>query len=129
MLSIEAVRLNASTISLTLLFLAGFYLIYRDMRRVEDSIKRLDAVLGATMIPPPVFGDAADDEPSVFDDLVQQFSAPPPPQHPLIEEQPSPDRMELPAADTDTGAELQDAELLDGDAELPAAELAEFELA
>ena len=51
MLSIEAIRLNASTISLTLLFLAGFYLIYRDMRRIEESIKRLDAAIGTTMIP------------------------------------------------------------------------------
>jgi len=98
MLSIEAVRLNASTISLTLLFLAGFYLIYRDMRRIDDSIKRLDAVLGATMIPSPVFDGAspadnaspadgagpadgaspADDEEvfdgEVFDDLIIQFA-------------------------------------------------------
>lgn len=43
MLSIEAIRLNASTLSLTLLFLVGFYLIYKDMRKMEESWKKLDA--------------------------------------------------------------------------------------
>jgi hypothetical protein len=49
MLSIEAIRLNASTLSLTLLFLAGFYLIYRDMRKMEESWKKLDASLTEVM--------------------------------------------------------------------------------
>ena len=79
MLSIEAIRLNASTISLTLLFLAGFYLIYRDMRRIEESIKRLDAVIGTTMIPTDMLHTELNTGFGAYDDLpeavVQQYFA------------------------------------------------------
>lgn len=109
MLSIEAIRLNASTISLTLLFLAGFYLIYRDMRRIEESIKRLDAAIGTTIIPTEMlhanmlhtdlnagFG-AYDDLPEA---VVQQYFANSSNEEPFVPEVEEVEAAQEPAAST-----------------------------
>jgi hypothetical protein len=55
--------------------MAGLYLIYRDMHRMEQSIKRLDAVIGTSMIP---------HEEAVFE-VYNSFVDPPVMQAPVVQ--------------------------------------------